>query len=38
MAKENDPIEIIEMGDGTCEFTPQEALDEVEAARAAGTL
>ena len=38
MAKENDPIEIVEMGDGTCEFTPQEALDEVEAARTAGTL
>jgi MOSC domain-containing protein YiiM len=33
-----DPIEVLEWGDGTCAATPQEALDEVEAARAAGTL
>ncbi|MGI6032733.1 MAG: MOSC domain-containing protein [Coriobacteriales bacterium] len=38
MVQEDDPIEIVKMGDGTCEYSPQEALDEVEAARAAGTL
>ena len=38
MVTEGDPIEIVKMGDGTCEFSPQEALDEVEAAREAGTL
>lgn len=36
--KEDDTIEIVKMGDGTCEYSPQEALDEVEAARIAGTL
>ena len=38
MVQEDDPIEIVKLGDGTCEYSPQEALDEVEAARAAGTL
>lgn len=38
MVEEDDLIEIVKMGDGNCEFSPQEALDEVEAARAAGTL
>lgn len=38
MAEEGQEIEIVKMGDGTCEFSPQEALDEVEEARAAGTL
>ncbi|MDR1014483.1 MAG: MOSC domain-containing protein [Coriobacteriales bacterium] len=33
-----DSIEVLEWGDGSCSATPQEALDEVEAARAAGTL
>ncbi|MDR2672472.1 MAG: MOSC domain-containing protein [Coriobacteriales bacterium] len=33
-----DRIEVISWGDGSCDATPQEALDEVEAARAAGTL
>ncbi len=37
-AQEDDVIEIVKMGDGTCAFSPQEAIDEVEAARAAGTL
>lgn len=38
MVEEDDPIEIVKLGDGTCEYSPQEALEEVEAARAAGTL
>ena len=38
MAAEGDAIEVVKLGDGTCEYSPQEALDEVEAARAAGTL
>ena len=29
-----DPIVVEELGDGTCAFTPQEALDEIAAARA----
>ena len=33
-----DAIVLMSRGDGTCSATPQEALDEVEAARAAGTL
>lgn len=33
-----DAVEILERGDGTCPFSPQEAIDEVEAARFAGTL
>ncbi|MDD7369664.1 MAG: MOSC domain-containing protein [Berryella intestinalis] len=36
--KAGDPIEVVKMGDGTCSFAPPEALAEVEAARAAGTL
>ena len=36
--KEGDAIEVLKMGDGTCKYSPQEAIDEVEAARAAGTL
>lgn len=38
MVAEDDPIEVVKLGDGTCAHSPQEALDEVEAARAAGTL
>ena len=33
-----DAIEIVERGDGTCSFTPPEALAEVEQARRDGTL
>lgn len=33
-----DHIEVIKLGDGTCSATPQEALDEIEAARLQGTL
>lgn len=33
-----DTIEIVKMGDGTCSFTPAEALEEVEQARRDGTL
>ena len=33
-----DPIVVEKLGDGTCSFTPPEALAEVEQARAAGTL
>ncbi|MBR2522348.1 MAG: MOSC domain-containing protein, partial [Coriobacteriales bacterium] len=36
--KAGDAIEIVKLGDGTCEFSPKEAIDEVEAARVAGTL
>ncbi|MDR1082553.1 MAG: MOSC domain-containing protein [Coriobacteriales bacterium] len=36
--KVGDPIEVLKWGDGSCEATPREALEEVEAARAAGTL
>ena len=38
MAAEGAAIEVVKLGDGTCEYSPQEALDEVEAARQAGTL
>ena len=38
MVQEDDAIEIVKMGNGICEFSPQEALDEFEAARIAGTL
>lgn len=38
MAAEGDAIEVVKIGDGTCAYSPQEALDEVEAARQAGTL
>ncbi len=33
-----DEIKVLKIGDGTCSKTPQEAIDEVDAARAAGTL
>jgi MOSC domain-containing protein YiiM len=33
-----DPIEVLSWGTGSCDATPPEALAEVEAARAAGTL
>lgn len=36
--QEDDAIEIVKLGDGTSAYAPQEALDEVEAARRAGTL
>ncbi len=36
--KEGDTVEVIKVGDGTCEYSPAEAIAEVEAARAAGTL
>ena len=31
-------VEVDQWGDGTCDATPQEALDEVETARVSGTL
>lgn len=36
--KVGDRVEVIKWGDGTCSATPPEALAEVEAARAAGTI
>ena len=33
-----DAVEVVELGDGTCRYTPPEALAEVERARADGTL
>lgn len=33
-----DDIQVIKLGDGTCSFTPAEALKEVEQARREGTL
>jgi MOSC domain-containing protein YiiM len=36
--KVGDKIEVVSWGNGSCDATPQEALDEVEAARSAGTL
>lgn len=33
-----DTIEVVKRGNGTCEFSPADAIAEVEAARAAGTL
>ena len=36
--QEGDAIEVVKLGDGTCAHSPQEALDEVESARRAGTL
>ena len=36
--KVGDEITVLKVGDGSCAKTPQEAIDEVEAARAAGTL
>lgn len=38
MAKKGDRIEIVSLGDGTCKYTPPEALAEIEEARKAGTL
>lgn len=38
MVKKGDPIEVVKRGNGTCEFSPADAIAEVEAARAAGTL
>ena len=36
--KVGDKVTVLKVGDGHCAKTPQEAIDEVEAARAAGTL
>ncbi|NPD31660.1 sulfurase [Eggerthellaceae bacterium zg-1084] len=36
--RKGDPIVVVKQGDGTCSFSPAEAIAEVEAARAAGTL
>ncbi|MCR5845666.1 MAG: sulfurase [bacterium] len=36
--RRGDDLEIVKLGDGTCEFSPKDAIEEVEAARAAGTL
>ena len=36
--KVGDKITVLKVGDGHCAKTPQEAIDEVEATRAAGTL
>ena len=36
--KVGDQIVVEKVGDGTCQATPQEALDEIQAAREAGTL
>ena len=33
-----DDIQVVKLGDGTCSFTPTEALKEVEQARREGTL
>ena len=33
-----DDIQVVKLGDGTCSFTPAEALKEVERARREGTL
>ncbi|MDD5806704.1 MAG: sulfurase [Eggerthellales bacterium] len=33
-----DTVEVLKVGDGTCAYSPAEAIAEVEAARAAGTL
>ena len=33
-----DDIQVVKLGDGTCSFTPTEALQEVEQARREGTL
>ena len=33
-----DDIQVVKLGDGTCSFTPAEALNEVEQARREGTL
>lgn len=33
-----DDIQVVKLGDGTCSFTPAEALQEVEQARREGTM
>ena len=33
-----DDVQVVRLGDGTCSFTPAEALKEVERARREGTL
>lgn len=33
-----DDIQVVKLGDGTCSFTPAEALGEIEQARQKGTL
>lgn len=33
-----DDIRVVKLGDGTCSFTPAEALEEIEQARQKGTL
>lgn len=33
-----DDIQVVKLGDGTCSFTPAEALEEIEQARQEGTL
>ena len=33
-----DDIQVVKFGDGTCSFTPAEALEEIERARQEGTL
>ena len=33
--KRGDPVQVVSLGDGTCSYTPPEALAELEAARAA---
>ena len=33
-----DDIQVVKLGDGTCSFTPAEALEEIEQARLEGTL
>ena len=33
-----DDIQVIKLGDGTCSFTPAEAIEEIEQARQKGTL
>lgn len=38
MVKQGDVVRIVSMGDGTCAHSPADAIAEVEAARAAGTL
>lgn len=38
IVKAGDKIELIKVGDGTCDATPDEALTEIEEAKKAGTL
>lgn len=33
-----DDIQVVKFGDGTCSFTPVEALEDIEQARQEGTL